>query len=130
MAYRSYTWLLYLDIIEFPVQWLWLAIEPTKLFFGVFLSFAVMYVLTSREKPEIALSLFVTVFLGCWLGQLAVIAIDRYIAYSNGIIDLLHFTLTTTWEIFASLFSITLFVSLTAILLAYARATFCTRNLD
>jgi hypothetical protein len=119
VLYHSYTWLLYLHIIELPVSWLWLAIEPAKIFVGVFLSFGVMYILTTRGKPAITQALFVIVFLGCWLGRLVAFAIHTYVVYSNGISDLFHFTLTAMWEIFASLFSITLFVSLAAILFAY-----------
>lgn len=121
VSYRFYTWLHYLRIIEFPIPWLWLIVEPAKLFFGVFLPFAVMYVLATREKPRITTSLLITVFLGCWLGQLVAIAMDTFLAYPNGVSDLLQFTLIAAWETFASLFSITLFVNMTAILLVYYR---------
>ena len=124
MSYHSYSWLLDLHVIRLGqyTPWLWLVIEPTKLLFGVFMPFAVVYVLTTRENPKTAKPLLITTFLGCWVGQLATIAIDRYITYFE-IDDLLHFTLATTWQIFASLFSLTLFVSLTAILLAHHQKT-------
>ena len=100
------------------IAWLWFLLEAAKLFFGVFLPFAVMYFLAVRGNDEAIRPLLVSTFLGCWIGQLVIGGIDKYLTVIySGFFDLFYLSLTSVWEIFASLFSITLFVSLTAILL-------------
>ncbi|MDH5461703.1 MAG: hypothetical protein OEX09_05730 [Candidatus Bathyarchaeota archaeon] len=126
--YHLGTWLyLYLRLPLDLYSWIVLGLAPVQLVFGVVLPFAVMYVLSTRIGLEVAKSVMVSTFLGCWIGNVATFAADRYLLYFRGgsySVDASpQFILWLIWEIFARAFSTVFFVSLAAILFAQYRKT-------
>jgi hypothetical protein len=86
-----------------------------------------MYVLGKKVALKSNKPIMVCTFLGCWIGGVAILAVNKYIqnpdvgGYSGGLI--LQLTLWTIWEIFSTAFSAIFFVSLAALLFAYYQKT-------
>ena len=103
-------------------SWIVLGLAPIRLFFGVALPFAVVYVLSTKVSLESIKSIMVCTFLGCWIGGVTIFAVQIFITFFSGGsygYDILQFTLLVIWTIFATAFSSIFFVSLAAILFAY-----------
>ena len=108
-------------------SWTILGLGPVRFVFGVVLPFVVMYVLGKKVALKSIKPIMVCTFLGCWIGGVAILAVQEYIlypgvgGYSGGLI--LQFTLWTIWEIFSTAFSAVFFVSLAALLFAHWQKT-------
>jgi hypothetical protein len=104
--------------------WFSLAFAPISFAIGIVLPFAVMYLLIMKLiKPTIKPALIAT-FLGCWIGGTSTWVLNIFITHFLGgsyNYDPFIFALYIILGIFSAAFSITLFVSLTAILFADLR---------
>jgi hypothetical protein len=86
-----------------------------------------MYFLSKKVALKSIKPIMVCTFLGCWIGGVAILAVQQYIqnpdvgGYSGALI--LQFTLWIIWEIFSTAFSAVFFVSLAALLFAHCQKT-------
>lgn len=103
------------------IPWFGLAFAPMSFALSVALPFAVMHFLGKTLDDLLIRPAIVSVFLGCWIGQVTSQLINFGLIYLQGGSyggDILWTTLYFLWSIFAAAFSSILFISLTAILLA------------
>jgi hypothetical protein len=107
------------------ITWFSLAFAPVSFALSIALPFAVMYLLTTRHSGPQINPVIVSTFLGCWIGEASTLTLNILINYLlGGSHDLLLPVFYILWGLFAAAFSATLFITLTAILLAnYSKTT-------
>lgn len=118
-----YTWMhfIYPSFSPSSFAWFSLAFAPFSFVIGIVLPFVVMYLITVRYVEPLTKQVFIATFVGCWIGEASTLVFNVVVTYllgSSYSYDSLMFGLYLLWGLFAAAFSSTLFISLTAILLA------------
>lgn len=121
-----YTWMHFFYPSFSPTSFAWFSLifAPVSFVIGIVLPFMVMYLLTVRSVEPLTKLVFIATFVGCWIGEASTLILNVVVTHllggSYGYGPLM-FGLYLMWGLFAAAFSSTLFISLTAILLAYFR---------